>query len=412
MTIIEFFDDDAIENVVSALLCAPDKVIFVGDNLDKINSAIKRYTEILSGRGHNTVFEGRGITRNSLMNIVAKLTEIVQSNEDCTIDLAGGDDLYMVAVGIVYSRFPGRLQLHRFNIRNGNLYDCDADGSTITAAPAVISIEENIKAYGGRIVYDDEEEDATGRWDMNDEFISDMLAMWDICKADPGKWNMQINVLDGYSRYIDTDNKLTVSINKDLVKAVLEERGIKTRFISGLLNALAKKGLIKSLVINENQVNFTYKNMQVKKCLTKAGQILELFVTYKAETCKDKDGTKTYNDVMTGVVIDWDGLIPAGTPNVENEIDVLLMRGLIPVFISCKNGQVDVDELYKLESVAKRFGGKYAKKVLVASELDKMGKKGDYIMARAKEMNIRVIDDIDKMSESGINKAIRSLWSN
>lgn len=48
-------------------------------------------------------------------------------------------------------------------------------------------------------------------------------------------------------------------------------------------------------------------------------------------------------------------------------------------------GQQVLHALYELETVASRFGGKYAKKVLVtANEL------GDAYMERAKEMGIEV----------------------
>ena len=54
-----------------------------------------------------------------------------------------------------------------------------------------------------------------------------------------------------------------------------------------------------------------------------------------------------------------------------NEIDFMLMKGLTPIFIPWKIGQVYDDELYKLESVANRFGGLYAKNVLIATYLGK-----------------------------------------
>ena len=56
----------------------------------------------------------------------------------------------------------------------------------------------------------------------------------------------------------------------------------------------------------------------------------------------------------------------------------MLMRGVIPVFVSCKNGAVDSNELYKLNTVADRFGSIYAKKIIAATYLGKMGfRKGN-----------------------------------
>ena len=68
---------------------------------------------------------------------------------------------------------------------------------------------------------------------------------------------------------------------------------------------------------------------------------------------------------------DWDGrdLEHPGNVQTTNELDVILTVGMVPVFISCKNGGIDSDELYKLETVSEEFGGKYAKKVLVATDL-------------------------------------------
>ena len=40
MTIVEFYDKNSIENIVSTLLCSPDKVIFVGDNEKRILKAL------------------------------------------------------------------------------------------------------------------------------------------------------------------------------------------------------------------------------------------------------------------------------------------------------------------------------------------------------------------------------------
>ena len=71
------------------------------------------------------------------------------------------------------------------------------------------------------------------------------------------------------------------------------------------------------------------------------------------------------------------------------KIDVLTLKGNIPTFISCKSGKMDGNKalpaLYELETVARRFGGKYAKKVLaVTSSI------GEAYLARAEEMGIEI----------------------
>jgi hypothetical protein len=144
--------------------------------------------------------------------------------------------------------------------------------------------------------------------------------------------------------------------------------------------------------------------------LTVAGQILELVVAKALRSLTDKYGAPLYHDVKVGVVIDWENLDEDEYYRTVNEIDVMAMKGAIPIFISCKNGYFDVNELYKLNTVATRFGNKYAKKVLVAAELEKLGEKAEYIRARMEDMNIRRIENVDELTESELNKLLKTLW--
>ena len=143
------------------------------------------------------------------------------------------------------------------------------------------------------------------------------------------------------------------------------------------------------------------------RLLTVAGLALELKV-FKAASFVEKFGKKVYDSAVNGVCIDWDGRVHdhgAGY-DTENEIDVMLTRGGIPTFISCKNGFFDANELYKLSSVAQRFGGEYAKKVLVASSLKKLGNSAGYILERARDMDITVIDGITEMSDQELERRL------
>jgi hypothetical protein len=162
----------------------------------------------------------------------------------------------------------------------------------------------------------------------------------------------------------------------------------------------------------QDTISFVFKNEQVKQCLTIAGQILELAVAKTMRSIKDKDGAQLYHDVKVGVVIDWDRAEEIDEYRTINEIDVMAIKGGIPIFISCKNGDFDANELYKLNTVAEHFGSKYSKKVLISTELDKLGEKSDYIRARMDDMGIRSVENVDEMNDSELERVLRSLWSN
>ena len=113
-----------------------------------------------------------------------------------------------------------------------------------------------------------------------------------------------------------------------------------------------------------------------------SGSILELHTFL--------DESKTADDCKVGVHIDWDGEIHEFPGrDVVNEIDILVLKGNIPTFISCKNGKMESNQalhaLYELDMVATRFGGKYAKKKLVITKF-----MPEIYRTRAEEMSIEV----------------------
>ena len=271
-------------------------------------------------------------------------------------------------------------------------------------------------------MYRESRQDATFRWDMTPDFKRDIHAMWEICRQNARLWNTQLCVFEAAERLTGAADALTVRVPTEQLREEVERSGGKFRFFWQIINGLTDAGLLCDFDSDDEMTCVTYKNEQVKRCLTVAGRALEMKVFLAALEATENDGTKTYNDVMNGVCIDWDGDVRADRDgyDTENEIDVLMMHGMVPVFVSCKNGYVDKDELYKLHAVATRFGGKYAKKVLVATSLGDSD-FSNYLRQRAEDMGIRLIegyshDGNDKaftdLNDDEINRIVRSLWLN
>lgn len=418
MTYIEFFDKVAAENVSACLTYAPDRVIYVGDNAKLMKKHISNYQKVFEARGQHIEFLFKTVSKSNLENAVALLSELVETYDDCVFDITGGEEILALALGVVYAKYPEKaIQVHKINLRNNTLYDCDKDGVTIYREPPTLSIEENIKIYGGEVAYGAIDESKTYKWDLTPDFINDVNLIWDICKGNVRYWNVQIGILEA-AEAVGGRGKdaLTTVASRDAIDRYLQQRKAKYKLAKGIMSYLRKHGLITYFEDDEVTVTISYKNEQVKKCLTRAGQALEMKVYTVARTIKDEDGALVYDDALNGVVIDWDGEFHDEEVeekyDTENEIDILLMHDVVPVFISCKNGQVTADELYKLHTVAERFGGKYAKKVLVATSLDAFGEQGMYIRQRAKDMNIRIVDDIQNTNDEGIARKLKNLWIN
>lgn len=407
MTIVEFFDGVSICNMVSCLAMKPDKIIFIGEE-KPIERQKKVYTRFINSYGMQVELTHTPINRNSVEQIVSVLTDIVESEESCVFDLTGGEDLVLVAMGIVFERYrnTGKVQIHRFNIGSGRVVDCDKDGVLPDTEQPKLSVEGNIMLYGGCVVpYNGKK--GTYNWDFNDDFESDLKVMWEICKTDPGLWNSLIGTLSYMAG--DDSAELTVSASKTHTKELMKKQ--KIAWIPGLMKSFNRCGLITNLVDEDDFVSFTFKNEQVKRCLTKEGTVLELEVMLLAKKLKRKDGSFLFDDAVNGVYIDWDSELHEPSDNdkdTENEIDVVLMQGLVPVFISCKNGSVDDTELYKLNTVADRFGGPYVKKVLVSSYFGKNNEDAHtHFVQRAKDMDIELIENVHTLSDEAFAKEMK-----
>lgn len=414
MTVVEFFDKVSIDNMISCITIRPEKIIFIGETkpMKKQQEAYRRFTH---NQGIEVEFEYRAINKNSIENIIQVLETILETEPEVVFDLTGGEDLVLVAMGMVYQKHKDEksIQMHRFNVSTGCVADCDNDGTIPALVKPKLSVEDNILLYGGAIVpYDGEK--GTYRWTLDEEFESDIQVLWGICKKDPGLWNSQLTTLSYMARQSSCEeNPLRIQASADYIRSVMEANRVNFVWIKSLMSAFERYGFIGGLDDDTDMISFTFKNAQIRQCLTKEGTLLELMVYYYSISAVDKNGSRRYNDSLIGAYIDWDAALHDFSDeekDTENEIDVILMRGLVPVFISCKNGRVDETELYKLNTVAERFGGPYSKKVLVSSYFGKSTVSGrKYFEQRAKDMKIQLIENVHELEDVEFARQIRNI---
>ncbi|MBO7196071.1 MAG: DUF1887 family protein [Clostridia bacterium] len=409
MTIIEFYDRAGIENIAGSILCNPERMILVGDAREKMQKSREVYRSILKKRGIKTEINCIYLDKNNLNSIVSILESIVTEYGDCIFDLTGGEELYLVGVGIIMEKYKSKVQCHRFNFVDNMLYDCDADGNVCSTAPFIFSIEENIGFYGGRLVTDPTKPLYTYQWSFSDEFLKDINLMWSICKKHTGQWNSQTSAFGLlFDMFADKDS-LTVNYTEAIARDHFISANVTYNSFPWIISQLVEYKLIKYSNYY-GQVTIEFKNSQIKRVLTTAGQLLEVYVASVLKSLKNNDGSPLYHDIIVGAIIDWDHDSPEEEIRTINEIDVIAMKGAIPVFISCKNGFFDVNELYKLNTVANRFGGKYVKRVLAASKSFSGNAKYSQLRSRMEDMNILFLDSISLTSTESFASILSSLW--
>lgn len=422
MTYVEFFEKDMLDNICSCLSAPAERVVFIGDNTRKMRKCAQWYETVLSARGIKPEFVFRSINRNDLQVIVDALSSIVEEFRDCVFDLTGGEDLYLVAVGIIFQKYEGKIQMHRFNIQANTITGCGAYGENLNGKLPELSVGENIEIHGGCIKYiSSGNADGTFLWNVDKDFKTDVDVMWGICRENVRLWNTQISVIEAAAKLYRLED---LSIDVPESELIEEMNKIGGMYIvnNTILTRLLRTGMLEEFCCKNGTVSIRFKNEQIRRCLTVAGRVLEMKIYCAALEASDKSETRVYNDVMNGVYIDWNGITDSESDKYgsENEIDIIAMHGMVPVFISCKNGYIEKEELYKLESVANRFGGKYAKKVLIATSLDDSD-ESNYFRQRASDMKIRLLEGfshngkykkIVDMEDRDLNCMLRSLWSN
>lgn len=405
MKYIEFFDKNSIENFCACLHRVPEEIILIGDNAAAMSKRIDNYKKVLEGRGIDVKFSCRTVSRWKVGQVLKVLEDVVRETEDYVFGITGGDELVIFALGMLCERHKDKkIQVHRISIQNNKVYDCDWDGTTIEQGTPKLTVRENVQIYGGTVICKNESNPY--EWVVTPEFVEDVDKMWDICKADPRDWNTHAGIFD----YLEkegavSEDMLTVEVCTEEIENYCKKQKGDYQFAKRLMEKLHRAKMISICEKDEQKIILKYKNNQVRECLSKAGQVLEMKIYLTAISLG------IYNDAMTGVEIDWDGKIHSkdNIYDTINEIDVFLMHNMVPIFISCKNGDVDSDELYKIQTVAERFGGKYAKKVLIVTELPG-SKGGNLLEQRAKDMDIRIITGNDLQDDKILREKMKNLW--
>lgn len=416
MVVIELFDEGSpIDNIIGSLMIETEKVVFLGSNRKKFSAHAQRYQKILAGRGLKTEFEFHSFSKNDVDTVLGVFDELIQKYTDCAFDLSGGEDITLVAAGMIHERYSERkIPMYRINPNTCAITSIYGDLPELRNEPLRLSVREMIVLHGGDIIYRSKEHpDGTFLWDFNAEFEQDFTIMWELSKLDLSNWNrlmMLFGLFEECKNHSIQPNTYTVDRAefREQMERQTRIRHVPEKLIHDLLDAQ----LITEYIKNDRQLHIVFKNAQVKECLCKAGTVWELKIYRELCALTDSDGSPHYDDCMTGVLIDWDGDIHdnidmlhsdnSSKIDVINEIDVIGVRGVTPVFISCKNGSFTQDELFKLSAVAHRFGGKYVRKALFASQ-----ERSDvYFKDRAREMRIIVSES---KKDSDIRKRLRGL---
>ena len=394
-SLVEFYDRDPLGNIVSLLQGAYREVIYVC--FAGANEPDRRERAALS----------RWVTKR--FGIPCRFLELPEHCIDCALkhfrdllrreggcydfDITGGSSVFIAAAGTLMAECgEGRMCIHEYNPVTGECLYCyppnvpclsgaDDKGVEVTEFLAL----RDIGLLGGK---------APIRYSMQENGLgNDLLRLWEAVRGELRAWNAFCNTSSDFRREAG-------GVRMTKAMSAGEYRSCQVIF-----SLLEKAGLLHSFEFKRERdrlrltahLNISYRSAFL---YAKAGNLLELLM-YRA-ACE----SGLFTDCCTGVKLDWSGRLPNPGGNPNNEIDLVLMRGHVPCFVSCKNTGVTKEYLYEIMVMTRHFGGIHAVP-MVFSTVQVNGA----VRARAAEMGVVLLDGIGKLSAAETVQQLRVLCS-
>lgn len=386
-TLIELYDERPLENVLGVEVFRPDRVVYVcPERVAKDHALQRRLRDFYTHRGQEIQVEFVKADVYRADAILKTLRGIVARFPDCAVDITGGTDAVLYAAGMLGSELG--VPAFTYSLRKNCFYNIhNADFADGLPCEVVYSVEDCFRMAGGSV--------RTGRVDNGilRRYLDDIDPFFRLFLKHRRQW---VSVIGYLQRVSQAPSDAAPSLTVHGGYSVKSERGGRIEAPEEALRDMKKIGFIKNLSIDrEDGVRFTFRDEQIRHWLRDVGSVLELYV-YK--TCSDLG---LFDDVRLSAVVDWEDTEPANA--VSNELDVMCTRGVTPVFISCKTGEVRTEALNELAVLRDRFGGRVARAAVVTAE-----RGGIPMRNRAAELNIQVID-LEDLSAGRLGKRIRKL---
>lgn len=380
-TLIELYDPMPINNILGTEMFRPQETIFICPPEVEANRtlrrALKRYFEHRQCPVKLTFIP---VSMVDAVKIDKVLREVLDSRQDCAIDIAGGTDAALFAAGVAcretavftYSRKKNTF----FEIKN-------APFARSMPCTVRLDVESCFLMAGGMLL--------PGREDNRKlkDRLEDIDELFDVYADYRRVWNRQISYIQ---RISSAEPGALIAEGKRTEKAGNNKRVTAD---AGLLRALQRAGLIADLELTDHGVRFRFADETTRFWLRDIGAVLELQVYH---ACLEAG---CFDDVVLSAIVNWEGGA-SQRDSVTNEIDVVAVKGIHPVFISCKTCEIRTEALNELAILRDRFGGKGSRAMIVTSSI--ATKNRAPMRKRAAELDIEVVEWDDLPLEALIQR--------
>lgn len=326
---------------------------------------------------------------DSLRRVIAEYGE-----ENCAVGLIGGSEALLVAAGICLAEFPGLRAVMMRSARPEIIWGSGKLPDTPEELNADLSVRDLISLSAGEMLHCGHAD-----WRTIDEGTLSLIpAIFDIYRRNREAW-------PSFTAYLQRLSNSRYRIRDEVLGGPLEFTtqpltGRKVRLNPEIVQELRDIGVITDCRLSAVTGRLAFANPRLIDYLCDTGSWLELFVFTVLR------GSGLFSDIEINPVVSWDN--DGDDEDTVNEVDLIAVRGIMPLFISCKSGVPDAHAVNEIWTVRNRFGNGLAKAVLVTA--CDIQRDAQAVGKRADEYGVAVID-APLLNPQALTAAFKNLLS-
>ena len=370
-TLVEFFSEKTIDNVLGAFAFMPQSLIFLIDS-GQHEAEIQATRKALERRLPHLKVGFYPTQDNQLDNIREALETLYREHPDCIFDFTGGaEPMLLAAYAFAFRNDAPMLHINMESHTLINIHKCE-DLAREFVFPQ-LTLEDHLNMNGTFLA-------GYGYRAPDDRWAGTIRKFCDLVLENQPKWKEQCLFL-----------QMAAARARDLqVDTGLEFRtadGVPVRGDGEYLLRLADTGMLEDAKLEKGRLKFRFPNPEIKHCLCDSGVWLELHTYLLLKE------SGRFSDVRLSVRIGWGQAEKQTSGTAYNEIDIIACSGITPLFVSCKSGLPNPGSMNEILVYARKFGGARAKAAMVTSAEISHGFVG--LRKRAADLGTVIVDESD-----------------
>lgn len=371
-TLVEFFSEDTVNNVLGAFGFQPERLILILDEGRQKEAAYVNTLRAMACRLPHTAVTCYEADCTDPESISRALETLYSDYPDCVFDFTGGSEPVLLSA-FVFARNHDAPMMH-IDIRRKRLLSLHRCEALIAEfAFPQLTLEDYLNMNGAFVA-------GRGHQTLSADEENAVRRFCQLVLSNQAKWKEQCLFLQMAA---SKAGGLAVDSPLELHTA----KGLAVPGDGEYLSRLEQIGMLRDFSVDKKRVRFTFPDDNVRHYLCDSGVWLELY-TYLL--LKD---TGMFSCIRMSVRMGWGEERQQTRGTAYNEIDVIACSGTEALFISCKSGTPTASDLNEILVYAKKFGGNRAKAALVTSAEISVGFVG--MRKRAQDLGTVIVDESD-----------------